>query len=251
MVCAQLPSDLHVVHVAFSTGLWSGNLLGIMWDFIGSPVRRMRHNRAAGRALWGVSADSPSLLTPLFQEEWEFIICTSSCGKRRVNQHRPSWTWQVWPGGQGNEPNIAFIWTWHAQKSSSMWCTGKSYMPGPQENPFPASHWCVAVLGWGTSVQSWRELCETSVEPTLFSETEFSLALLLHSPASAQPRWFGHHLNTNPVLSCPVPAGPGACSSAWGWPGCGQPWSLSPAQPRLLRWSCRMRLVEEEGTALP
>lgn len=126
-----------------------------------------------------------------------------------------------------------------------------AYMPGPRENPFPASHWCIAVLAWVTSVQSWRELCETSVEPTLFSETEFSLALLLYSPAPAQPQWFGQDLNTSPVLSCPIPAGPEACSSAWGWPGGGQPWTPSPAQPRLLCWGCRMGLVEEGGTALP
>ncbi|XP_035401980.1 uncharacterized protein LOC118247810 isoform X1 [Cygnus atratus] len=71
-------------------------------------------------------ANFRSMLIPSV-EEWEFIICTSSCGKRRVNQHRPSWTWQVWPAGQGSEPNIVFIWTWHAQKSSSMCCTDFFY----------------------------------------------------------------------------------------------------------------------------
>lgn len=52
-----------------------------MCDFPSSPARRIRQSVAAGGALRGGSGDSPSLLAPLFQEQWEFVMSKSSCWK--------------------------------------------------------------------------------------------------------------------------------------------------------------------------
>lgn len=206
-----------------------------MWDFTGSPVWRMRHNGVAGGALRGGSGDSPSLLAPLFQEEWEFVMSKSSCWNRRVNHHCPAWTRQGWLGCGGNEAGTVFIHCLHVQKSSSMWCIRiyeyKLYLPGPWAHLFPTSAWCLAALARGMGVQSLRDLWETAAGLTLLFKAAFRLWALL---SQAPPRPHPH-----PISGAAFLARPRACDSDWRWLGHCLVTVPSLAWPSLPRWGLR------------